>query len=158
MSTHLIMRRSIITLCTFAAVPQIAFAEPANYASRRYLTEFQGSVLKATQFLGFKGEDLATCHSLLTLANGLDPQEQTVSTGCSIARASLDGSVPGPIPSPDDLYITYEHPALRGRTSSVFTVYHLSPSQLAASGICRQLIASFHRHHVNASCHLPKAK
>ena len=123
------MRPSIITLCLLAGYANLAYAEPTGLASRRYLTEFQGSVLKATQFLEYQGESLATCNDLLRLADGLSPNQQVTTRGCSLTRTAPDGSAPPAKPSPEDFYITYDDPALRRSSLRTFTVYHVDQSQ-----------------------------
>lgn len=152
------MHKLIITFILFLAGAQYAIAQPPGHASRRFITEYQGSTVEATQFIKFTPASFEKCEFLLNLAKGLGPKTQTTVTGCGIDLPLPDGSPTRPIPSPEEFYIEYEEPALRSRTTQTITVYHLSPEQMAAPEICSGLIAQFHANQANVRCHKPSLK
>jgi hypothetical protein len=154
----LAMHRLLNAMALVAASSQAASAEPAKTASWRYFAEFEGSTIKATQFLEYQGGSLETCRALLSLAQGLNPKYQAVANSCGIDLPAPDGSPPPQRPSPKEFYVSYEEPALRPRVLKTFTVYHLSPQQVSASEICQHLIATFHSTQSNVRCHAPKNK
>ena len=152
------MQRLILIIVLSAAFNPQASAEPARSASWRYFTDFQGSPIKATQYMEYVGGNFDTCHSLLALAQGLNPKFQAVFNNCGIDLPPPPGSLQNVDPPPPEFYISYEEPALRSRVLKTFTVYHISPQQIAARDICQQLIAAFHSTQINPKCHAPKAK
>jgi hypothetical protein len=152
------MHRIIFAICFLGAISPATSGEPARSASWRYITHFQGSPIKATQYLEYVGGNFEACSALLAFAKGLNPEFRAVQDGCSIDLPAPSASFVKVDPAPTELFISYEDPALRSRAIKTFTVYHLSAQQVAANGICEQLIAAFHSTQVDARCHAPKTK
>ena len=152
------MQRLILLIVLSAAFNSPASAEPARSASWRYITDFQGSPIKATQYLEYVGGNFETCHALLALAQGLNPKFQAVFNSCGIELPTPPGSLQNVDPAPPEFSISYEDPALRSKVLRTYTVYHMSAQQSAARDTCQQLIAAFHSTQINAKCHVQKAK
>ncbi len=152
------MRNLIIAFALAATGHQLAIASPAGRASRLFVAEFEGTTLKATQFIEYQEASFATCNSLLSLAEGLSPRTQTTVRSCGIDLPAPDGSPPRTEPSPDDFYITYEEPALRNHATRTFTVYRISSEQANLPETCSRLIAQFHAGQVNVRCHAPRIR
>ena len=152
------MTRTILIICLVASLCPVAAGESARGASWRYITDLQGSPIKATQYLEYVGGNFDTCFALLDFARNLNPKFQEVENGCSIDLPPPRGSMVKGDPSPPEFFISYEDPALRSRALKTFTVYHLSAQQMAENGICEKLIAAFHSAQVNARCHTRKTK